>query len=106
MKDSVSKTQSPTPILFPFEPEEFWVQLREIIRQEVAVAKKVASKTVTYETPGMQYKPLYKMSEVCGLFQISKPTVYEWIRHGKLKPFKIRSRVFFLWNDVRQLLGE
>ncbi|WP_367115549.1 helix-turn-helix domain-containing protein [Chitinophaga sp. CB10] len=31
-------------------------------------------------------------------------TIYDWIKHGKLKPYKIRSRVYFLWNDIQQLL--
>jgi hypothetical protein len=26
------------------------------------------------------------------------------VKHGKLKPFKIRSRVYFLWQDIQQLL--
>lgn len=36
------------------------------------------------------------MAEVCVIFQVSKPTIYDWIKNGKLKPYKIRSRVYFL----------
>jgi excisionase family DNA binding protein len=60
--------------------------------------------TPVYDTPGMTSKPLYKIAEVCAMFQVTKPTIYEWIKHGKLKPFKIRSRVFFLSQDIQQLL--
>jgi excisionase family DNA binding protein len=53
---------------------------------------------------GLTYKPLYKIAEVCALFHVSKPTIYDWIKHEKLKPYKIRSRVYFLWQDIQQLL--
>ena len=32
------------------------------------------------------------------------PTIYDWIKHGKLKRVKIRSRVYFLGSDIRQLM--
>ena len=40
------------------------------------------------------------------MFQVTKPTIYDWIRHGKLKPFKVRSRVYFLWQDIQKLLPD
>jgi predicted DNA-binding transcriptional regulator AlpA len=43
-------------------------------------------------------------NKVCQLFQVTKPTIYDWIKHGKLKPYKIRTRVYFLLNDIPQLL--
>ncbi|MBC9914321.1 helix-turn-helix domain-containing protein [Chitinophaga varians] len=27
------------------------------------------------------------IGEVCQLFQVTKPTIYDWIKHGKLKPY-------------------
>jgi excisionase family DNA binding protein len=57
-----------------------------------------------YETPGLSYKPLYKMDEICEMFSVTRPTIYGMIRDGKLKPFKVRSRVYFLHNDIQQLL--
>lgn len=105
MQDNVKSGNAITPILIPYEPAEFWEQLRQIVQDEVGkIEKKVQAGPVVYETPGMTYKPLYKINELCSLFQVSKPTIYDWVKHGKLKPFKIRSRVFFLWQDVQQLL--
>lgn len=104
MSDKVNSNNSVTPILFPFEPEKFWKAIRLIIREELEQAKKERS---TFDTPEMNkttYKPLYKIAEVCILFQVTKPTIYDWIRKGTLKPLKIRSRVYFLWQDVQQLL--
>jgi excisionase family DNA binding protein len=93
-----------TPILFPYEPQQFWEQLRLIIREEIIKSEKEKPPAVQYETAGLTYKPLFKMIEVCKLFQITRPTIYEWIKEGKLRPYKIRSRVYFLWNDISSLL--
>lgn len=93
----------PVPMLFPVEPEQFWQQMRLIIREEIAVQGK--EKVVTaFETFGLTYKPLYKMREVCDLLQVSRPTLYEWIREGLLKPYKIKSRVYFLYDDIVRIL--
>ncbi len=96
---------SAVPILIPFEPEEFWQQIRLIIREEVARNQetKVISDSLM-ETPGLSEKPLFKMQEICNLFKVTKPTIYDWIKHGKLKRVKIRSRVYFLGSEIRQLM--
>jgi excisionase family DNA binding protein len=104
MKESVSNGNTVTPILFPYQPEEYWRQIRQIIREEVNNREKQKVVPAMYDTPGLTYKPLYKIAEVCTLFQITKPTIYDWVKHGKLKPYKIRSRVYFLWQDIQQLL--
>jgi predicted DNA-binding transcriptional regulator AlpA len=104
MKDSSIMNRATAPMLFPYEPEKFLESIRQIVREEAAKAIPPVPITPSYSTPGMLNKPLYKMSEVCSMFQISKPTVYDWVRHGKLKPFKVRSRVFFLWQDIQKLL--
>lgn len=94
------------PMLFPFEPGEFWTQIRQIIQEEVGKTdnKKVANDSNLMETPGLTQKPLYKIAEICQLFKVSRTTVHDWVKHGKLRKVKIRSRVYFLGNDVRQLL--
>lgn len=103
---SKSKNDIPgTPILFPYKPEEYWEKLRSIIKEEIKYIEKPLSLQVDHEVSGLTYKPLYKMSEVCSIFKITRPTVYEWIKHGKLKPFKIRSRVYFLWNDIQKMIN-
>lgn len=104
MKENVIKGNLVTPMLFPYEPEEFWRFMRQIIMEEVLSAGKEKNAVTTFEMPDMTYKPLYKIAEVCELFHITKPTIYDWVRHGKLKPFIIRSRVFFLWKDIQELL--
>lgn len=109
MKELVKNesVQLATPMLFPYEPDQFWQRVRLIIREEInQLEKNLPAATPTlYQTPGMQYKPLYKIAEVCNIFQVTKPTIYDWVKHGKLKPYKIRSRVYFLWQDIQRLLN-
>ena len=94
------------PILIPLEQEKFWMQIREIIRDEVSKAEKGKPENTSFETPGLTYKPLYKITEVCTIFRVTRPTIYDWIKHGKLKPYKVRSRLYFLWNDIQALLKQ
>ena len=104
MKDYVQNGSPVTPMLFPYDPNQYWNQIRQIIREEVSSLEKAKAAAPLYETPGLTYKPLFKISELCSLFQVTKPTIYDWVKHGKLKPFKIRSRVYFLWQDVQELM--
>lgn len=93
------------PILIPFEPEEFWGQIRLIIREEVARKnQEKPSNGNILETQGLTEKPLFKMQEICTLFKVTKPTIYDWIKHGKLRRVKIRSRVYFLGSEIKQLM--
>ena len=96
---------SAVPILIPVEPEAFWAKIRGIIREEVqrSTANQTAGVPIM-ETAGLTEKPLYNMQEVCSLFRITKPTIYEWIKHGKLRRVKIRSRVYFLGSEIKQLM--
>jgi excisionase family DNA binding protein len=93
------------PILIPFDPEDFWAQIRVIIREEVSRNQKEQPILASIlETPGLFDKPLYKIQEICSLFKVTKPTIYDWIKHGKLKRVKIRSRVYFLGSDIKLLM--
>ncbi len=93
------------PVLIPVEAGEFWKQIRQIVRDEMlAVISGKNTGKVAMETPGLTQKPLYKISEVCVIFNITRPTVYEWIKAGKLRPVKIRSRVYFLGSEIQALL--
>jgi len=105
MQENVSNGNIITPILFPYEPQLFWESIRQIVREEVQSVDKQKAVLPSLETSGLTYKPLYKIVEVCALFHVTKPTIYDWVKHGKLKPYKIRSRVYFLWQDIQLLLN-
>lgn len=92
-------------MLVPYEPSEFWSQIRQIVQEEVYKTQKGKHAISSImETPGLTEKPLYKISEICSLFNISRPTIYDWVKHGKLRRIKIRSRVYFLGTDIQQLM--
>lgn len=92
------------PILLPYEPADYWKKMKELVHEEVKAVLKSKEPLPSIHTNGLTEKPLFKVSELCAIFKISKPTIYEWIKAGKLKPLKIRSRVFFLGKDIRQLM--
>jgi excisionase family DNA binding protein len=92
------------PILLPYEPEQFWNSIRLILREEITRFVREKPLAAVPQTEGLTYKPLLKIAEVCSFFDISRPTVYDWIKHGKLKPYRIRRNVYFLWNDIQLLL--
>ena len=104
MKDIVSTTREATPMLFPFDPEIFWTYIRRFVSEEIKKSKVNEAPMLAFETPGLSSKPLYKIAEVHALFHVSKPTIYDWVKHGKLKPYKIRSRVYFLSQDIKELI--
>ncbi|WP_018615682.1 helix-turn-helix domain-containing protein [Segetibacter koreensis] len=103
-KNEDMNNSTTTPILFPYSQEEFWEHIRSIIREEISKIKKEKPSTPVSDTPGLTYYPLFKIADVCNVFRVTRPTIYEWIKDGKLKPYKIRRRVYFLWQDIQQLL--
>ena len=64
-----------TPMLFPYEPDQFWEHMRFIIREEISKTAKRNPTADTFETKGLTYKPLLKITEVCSFFQVSRPTI-------------------------------
>lgn len=89
-------------MLLPIEPAKFWSQLKTIV-EEVIEQKNVTSSSSQF---GQKYsdQPLLKVSEVCQIFKVSKPTVYDWLKQGKLKSIKIESRRYFRWQDIEELI--
>lgn len=106
MSENVRNENAMTPMLFPYDPDQFWQRVRLIIREELLVKEKTGQPELIYETPGLLYKPVYKIAEVCELFQVTRQTVYDWVRIGKLKRYKVRSRVFFLKDEIWQLFHQ
>jgi len=99
------KVKQGLPILIPYEPSQFWEQMRKIIREEIKEFEKGTAFTEVRGVPGLKHKPLYKISDLCAFFHVSKPTIYDWCKTGKLNPYKIGSRTFFLWADVHKFLN-
>ena len=87
-----------TPMLFPITPSEFWKQIRIIIEQ--VISEKLSQQKISPTNSHLPEKALLKASDVCTIFQVSKPTLYEWLKQKKLKSFKIKSRRYFSREDI------
>ena len=91
-----------TPMLFPMAPGEFWKQIKSTIEEVVkANMNQTAFQPPTDHLPE---KALLKASDVCAVFQVSKPTLYDWLKQNKLKSFKIKSRRYFLRSDIEAMI--
>jgi len=86
-------------MLVPMEPNAFWEQLRTIVTEVVAEGKRLPPVDNHID------RPLLKATEVCDILKVSKPTLYDWLKHGKIKSVKIQSRRYFHWNDVEELIS-
>ncbi len=93
-----------TPILFPMTPAEFWKQIKATI--EEVVNAKIIQTTIQPPTDHLPEKALLKASDVCAIFQVSKPTIYDWLRQNKIKSFKIKSRRYFLRADIEAMIKQ
>lgn len=89
-------------MLFPMEPKEFWQKLKAIVEQVVIEHNNTVPLLDALDKNGQ--RPLLKSKEVCAMFKISKPTLYDWMHQGKLPSIKIESRRFFRWEDVEKLI--
>lgn len=87
-------------ILYSIEPQELYQMLRSIV--EEVIESKI---TKSYSIPdSLSDKTLLKPEEVCKIFRISKSTLYVWIKQGRLKSFRVRSRRYFSREDIQKLI--
>ncbi len=73
-----------TPMLFPKAPAEFLKQIRTTI--EEVVNEKLNQQIQSPRVSHLPEKALLKASELCATFQVSKPTLYNWLKK-KVKKF-------------------
>lgn len=88
-------------VLIPIDADAFWQQLRNIVGE--VIDQKNSNQGFHSVDPAPR---LLKVKDVCKLFQISKPTLYEWIRKGQLRSVKIESRRFFRPGDIEELIAK
>lgn len=92
------------PMLFPMAPEEFWKQIKATI--EEVVNSKLNQTAIPPSTDHLPGKALLKASDVCAVFQVSKPTLYDWLKQDRLRSFKIKSRRYFLRADIEAMIQQ
>lgn len=94
-----------TPMLFPMSSVEFWKQMKSMM--EEVVEQKISASILKDLPPShLPEKALLKATEVCQIFQVSKPTLYEWMKQDKLKSFKIKSRRYFSRADIEAVIKQ
>lgn len=91
-------------MLFPIAPAEFWKQIKSTV--EEVVKANINPTSFQPPTDHLPEKPLLKLSDVCAIFQVSKPTLYDWLRQNKIKSFKVKSRRYFLRADIEAMIRE
>jgi excisionase family DNA binding protein len=87
-------------VLIQMSAEVFWKKMRSLIEEVLMERSAKCSVTSDPDAPR-----LLKVKEVCELFKISKPTIYDWIKKGQLRSIKIQSRRYFLMTDIEQLIA-
>ncbi len=92
-----------TPMLFPITPTEFCKQIRTTIDE--VVTEKLSRQLSLHANPHLPEKALLKATDVCKIFQVSRPTLYEWMKQKKLKSFKIKSRRYFSRTDIEAVIN-
>ena len=91
------------PMMVPMTQTEFWDKMQSVV--EKVVEAKLS--TVTSSNSNLiPEKALLKASEVCTIFQISKPTLYEWLKQNKIASFKIQSRRYFSRQDIEAIIRQ
>jgi predicted XRE-type DNA-binding protein len=84
-----------TPMLFPITPTEFWKQIRTTIDE--VVTEKLSQQLQLQTNPHLPDKALLKVTDVCKIFQVSRPTVYEWMKQ--------KSRRYFSRADIEAIIS-
>ena len=91
------------PMMIPMTQTEFWDKMQSVV--EKVVEAKLTTATTSNPTL-IPEKALLKASEVCTIFQISKPTLYEWLKQNKIASFKIQSRRYFSRQDIEDIIRQ
>lgn len=92
-----------TPMLFLITPAEFWKQIRITIDE--VITEKLSQQLLLHPNSQLPEKALLKATDVCKIFQVSRPTLYEWMKQKKLKSFKIKSRRYFSRTDIEAMIN-
>lgn len=54
----------------------------------------------------MKDSKFYKIEDICELLQVSKITIYRWIKSGKITAYKVGKSYLFKVEDVHKLIED
>lgn len=49
---------------------------------------------------------VHKIDDLCTLFNVSKVTIFAWIKKGKLKAYHVGTRLYFKKSDIDTLFND
>lgn len=78
-------------------PDQFEESIRKAVKSQLDSIKK----EITPVAPKEEYLTRKQVAE---LFQIELSTLHNWCKKGKLKPYGIGNRVYFLRSDIEKAL--
>src|SRR5438270_10931049 len=91
LKNVYMEKVNTVPMLLPYEPNEFWQQLRQVIQEELTRNQQASA-------PKGE-EPLLGRREMAGRLKISLVTLHSWMNRG-LPRHKQGGKVYFLDSEV------
>ncbi|RPD44394.1 helix-turn-helix domain-containing protein [Paracnuella aquatica] len=85
-----------TQILFPYDPQKFWMEMRKLIQEELEGKIAASEKNEADES-------ILQRVEVAKMLRISLVTLNDWVKRG-LPSHKQRGKVYFLYSEVMEYL--
>ena len=77
-------------------------QFKELLKD---LLTDIQVENVTANKAGKYTNQLLKIDDLCALFNVSKVTIFAWIKKGKLKATHIGTRLYFKRKDIDELLN-
>ena len=78
------------------DAEELLDKFREIIKEEITKNAK--------EPSDFKESPFIKIDEVCKILQVTKPTIYQWVKKDLINIYKVSSRSYFNKEEILDFL--
>jgi len=78
------------------DAEELLDKFREIIKEEISKNPK--------KPADFKESPFIKIDEVCRILQVSKPTIYQWVKKDLINIYKVSSRSYFNKEEILDFL--
>lgn len=85
-----------TQILFPYDPQKFWTEMRKLIQEELEGKMAASEKNEADES-------ILERVEVAKMLRVSLVTLNDWVKRG-LPSHKQRGKVYFLYSEVMEYL--
>lgn len=86
--------------LFPMNPEWFLQYVRRSIREEL---ESIQSTTSTTEPSS--HTDLLTAKETCIFLDVTRKTLRDWEKQGRLMPVRIGRRVYYRRSDIEKALS-